>query len=70
MTPQPIILDFWEPNDSIHFETYYLRSLHFFKPNALNTWKRRVPTNPEDPFYKFLENMGSISIKKHEMEVL
>ena len=39
--------------------------------NFENRWKRRAPTDPKDPSYKFLQisNMGSISSRKHEMNI-
>ncbi len=45
----------------------------FLKNNMVqNDRKRRVPENPWDPSYQFLKilNMGSISFKKHEMDIL
>ena len=44
---------------------------HFGIPANWHFWKRRAPTNDEDPFNKFLKllDMGSISIKKYEMGI-
>ena len=55
-----------------HFGNYYFRKI----PKNIN-WKlkfrkRRGPTNPEDPSYKFLPilNMVSTSTTKDELEIL
>ena len=43
-----------------------------WKSKTLKVLERRGPTNSEDPSTEFLKtlNMGSISPRKHEMEIL
>ena len=53
-------------------KTVFSKSTNLAHRKCHCSWKRRVPNNPGDPSYIFFKilNMGSISFKKHEMDIL
>ena len=77
MTPQkPLFLTLGPPNycrKSRKYQICFAKSYYWKSQNLKNRkcCKRHVPTNPGDPFNKFLKiwTMGSISIKKHELGI-
>ena len=51
--------------------SYFLKSQNLELQVVCYFWKRRAPKNPDDPFHKILKisDMGSMSIKEHEIDI-
>ena len=72
MTPKTYIIYLWRhqdtPNNSRKILNQCLKDVFLGNRQFGKLWKRRGPENPDDPFNKIL-NMGSLPIRKHEMEM-
>ena len=55
----------------VFFEHIMFTSFKKLNPQVCQVWKRRAPKNDEGPSNNILKvlDMGSISIKKHEIEI-
>ena len=80
MTPKPIIFHLWRPQDTpnnsrkspSHFQKYsFWKCQHLGNPCCWKYWERQEPNNMDDPSNYFLKllSMGSISSRRHEMEI-
>ena len=60
-------METFQNNNFVHLKVRKIKKFDALE----HIWKGRVPQNDEDPFKQILEilNMGSISIKKHEMDM-
>ena len=67
----PGYFKYFKTNSEPFSQKHTLGNQNVEDSHVWNLWERPAPEHPEDPFNKFLEilNTGSISSRKHEMEL-